>query len=258
MRTVDPSTAPVTAPLESVPEPVARYFRFALRGGSPAVRAATLRQTGTMRADAHSAWHRFTAVERFTTQPVGFTWDASMQVGPFNLLRVRDSYAAGEGASELTFGGIVPLLRRRGTPAMRSGALLRYLAELAWLPTALLPNERIAWSALEADRARVTLHDSGTTVGLDMTFAEDGSITSVRAERYRVVGGRFVLTPWIGRFSEYTRVHGMMIPLAGEVAWGLPDGPAVMWRGRLAGADYEFGDRAAASDAARRTAGGRA
>jgi hypothetical protein len=57
--------------------------------------------------------------------------------------------------------------------------------------------------------------------------------------RHRDVRGIGVLTPWTGRFGNYARRGGMMIPLSGEVEWLLPEGPTPYWRGRIVRAEYE-------------------
>lgn len=51
-----------------------------------------------------------------------------------------------------------------------AGSLMRYLAELVWLPTALLPSENLRWTPIDDHRALATLTDSGTTVSLEFSF----------------------------------------------------------------------------------------
>jgi hypothetical protein len=48
-----------------------------------------------------------------------------------------------------------------------------------------------------------------------------------------------VMTPWAGRFRQYERRDGMLIPVEGEVEWRLPEGPQVYWKGRVTGAAWE-------------------
>jgi len=68
----------------------------------------------------------------------------------------------------------------------------------------------------------------------------EGLIETVRAEaRGRTVGGQIVPTPWHGRFWSYEERDGMRVPLEGEVAWLLPEGPKPYWRGRITELVYE-------------------
>jgi hypothetical protein len=63
--------------------------------------------------------------------------------------------AGGEGASEAKLAAIIPLQKMGGTPEVASSSLLRYLAEAAWLPTALLPRSGVSWLGTRtAARAR--------------------------------------------------------------------------------------------------------
>jgi hypothetical protein len=221
-----------------VPPPVARYFAFALTPGQAPVRRARLRFTGTF-ASKPGAWAPFTAEQLISARPPGFVWDARIAMAPLAAVRVRDSYIDGEGAMLGKVAGLVPVVDQYGTPEMAAGALHRFLGEAVWLPTALLPREGLAWSAIDATSARVTITDGPTTVSMDVRFGVNGEITTVSAMRFRDVNGTPVLTPWVGRHTDYARVDGMMIPTAGEVAWILPEGPVPYWRGRIIQATYE-------------------
>jgi hypothetical protein len=135
---------------------------------------------------------------------------------------------------------LVPVVNQRGTPKMASGELLRYLAEAPLLPTALLPREGVSWEAISESTARATLADGATKVSCDVCFSERGEIVRISVMRYRDADGEALLTPWIGHWRDYRRVNGMMIPMAGEVEWVLPEGAFSYWRGRTLTAQYEF------------------
>ncbi len=125
-----------------------------------------------------------------------------------------------------------------GSPPLSE--LLRYLAEAVFIPTALLPRGGISWEAIDENTARVTLIDGDTTVSCDVDFGEQSEIVRISAMRGRDIGGKFELVPWVGHFSDYRRVQGMMIPMRGEVQWVLPGGPAPYFRARVVGAQYDF------------------
>jgi len=136
--------------------------------------------------------------------------------------------------------GAVSVADQRGTPEMASAELLRYLVEAPLFPPALLPRDGVSWTALDDTRARVTLTDRETTVSCDVSFGEHGEITGASAMRHRDDRGRLILTPWVGRWTDYRRVGGMMIPMSGDVGWVLPDGMFTYWRGRIVDARHEF------------------
>ena len=224
--------------LEGLPAPVVRYFEFALTPGQPLVRRARVTQEGTF-ARSRDAWSPFSAVEDFAVWPPGFVWDATIHMLPLLPARVRDSYLRGEGTMQGTLAGVVSIVDQRGTPELAAGALLRYLAEGPWVPTALLPAAGVHWDAVDDSTARATRSDGGTAVSMDVHFGPAGDIVRITAQRYRDVDGKGVLTPWRGSFADYERVDGMMVPHSSEVGWVLPDGWLPYFRARNTSLKYE-------------------
>ncbi|HET9985710.1 MAG TPA: DUF6544 family protein [Longimicrobiales bacterium] len=227
------------AQLEGLPAPVARYFAFALPEGRPPIRAARIRWTGEFQLRPGGGWSPFTAEQRFTTSPPGFVWDAAIRMLPLVPVRVRDSYIAGEGRMLGRIGGVVPVVGEGGTPEMAAGALARWLGEAAWFPTALLPGENVRWEPVDDSTARATVTDGPTSVSAEFHFGPGGEPTRMTALRYRDVNGTGVLTPFEGRYGDFGRREGVMIPLSAEVAWLLPEGRFPYWRGRPAEIEYD-------------------
>ncbi len=226
--------------LEGLPPPVVRYFQFALTPGLPLVLRARIRHQGEFWTKPGGTASPFRSLQHFAASPPGFVWDADIRMAPMLHARVRDSYLNGEGAMLGRLGGVVPIVNQRGTPSIAAGALVRWLAEAVWFPTALLPGPAVSWSAIDDSTARVTLRDGRNTVWLDAHFGERGEIARVSTMRDRDVNGVGVPTPWSAVHLDYQRVHGMMIPMAGEVTWSLPEGPYLYWRGRIREASYEL------------------
>ncbi len=209
-----------------LPAPVQRYFTFALTLGQMLVRRSRIVQTGVFRAGGFDAiWSPFTAVQHFASHPPAFLWDARIRLAPFVAVQVRDSYIAGVGALLARIASLIPVMDQRGTRELALGALHRYLAEAAWLPTALLPSQGVVWDAVDDRAARATLTDGSLSVSLVFRFGDHGEILSAYTpERYRDVEGKSEMTPWVCNYGAYTPVNGMMIPKKGVAAWILPEG----------------------------------
>ncbi len=62
---------------------------------------------------------------------------------PITPLRV-----VGEGILHAAVLGAVPVVNIRGTREVAEGELMRFLAEAAWYPTALLPSQGVRWEAV--------------------------------------------------------------------------------------------------------------
>jgi hypothetical protein len=227
--------------LAMLPAPVQRYLRAAMRDGEPIVAAAWLEQAGTFNlADDGNRWKTFTAVERVVTRRPGFIWNACIAMLPGLGVRVHDAYIGGMGLLRADLLGLVPLAGQAGTPGLAQGELMRFLAEAAWYPTALLPGQGVRWEAVDDSSARATLHDGNTEVSLLFRFNGEDLIESVSAEaRDRLVDGAVVPMAWEGHWRDYQWRDGLRIPLEGEVAWVLPDGPRPYWRGRVMAVRYE-------------------
>ncbi len=228
--------------IEGLPAPVRRYFRAVLNHGQPMVAAVNVEHTGSFNiSQTGEQWRPFTSTQRVITRRPGFDWDARISMMPGLAVRVHDAYVAGDGILHATLFGLVSLVNLRGTPEVAQGELMRFFAEAAWYPTALLPSQGVHWEAVDEMSARATLKDGDTALTMLFRFDADGLIESVRAEaRGRTVGDAVIPTPWEGRWSRYEVRDGMRIPVQGEVAWLLPEGPKPYWRGRIMSITYEF------------------
>ncbi len=228
--------------LNGVPAPVQRYFRAVLKDGQPIVATVSVEHTGTFNmGEAAGQWKPFTSTQRVVTRRPGFDWDGRVAMMPGLPVRVHDAYVAGEGILHAAVLGLVSMVNLRGTGEVAQGELMRFFAEAAWYPTALLPSQGVLWDAVDDHSARATLKDGDLTLTLLFRFNKDGLIETVRAEaRGRTVGGTVVPTPWEGRFWNYEVRDGMHVPLDGEVAWLLAEGTKPYWRGRITKLSYEF------------------
>jgi hypothetical protein len=227
--------------LNGLPAPVQRYFRTALRDGQPIVSAATLEQSGTFNmGETADRWKSFAAIQHVFTRSPGFDWEARIRIAPFMPVTVHDAYIAGEGILHATLLGLATVADQRGTPEMAQGELMRFLAEAAWYPTALLPGFGVQWEGVDDSSAKATLKDGATAVTILFRFTKDNQIESVQAKRPRMIGEQLIPTLWEGRWSSYELHEGMSVPAAGEVAWILPEGRKLYWRGSVKNIRYEF------------------
>jgi hypothetical protein len=228
--------------IDGLPAPVARYFRAALEEGQPMVTGARVRHSGTFNmGETTDRWKPFTSDQVVVTQRPGFDWNGHVAMMPHLPVRVHDAYVAGEGILRASVIGLFPVADVRGTGDVAEGELMRFFAEAAWYPTALLPSQGVRWEAVNDTSARATLTEGNISITMLFTFGEEGLIDTVRAEaRGRTVGGEIVPTPWHGRFWNYEERGGMRVPLDGEVAWLLPEGEKPYWRGHTTGIDHEF------------------
>ncbi len=228
------------AETEKLPEPVRRYFHQALKDGQLLISQTYLVQKGGFRTKPEAeGWAKLSARQAFSSDPRAFVWDAKIAMAPAVSVRVFDAYRNGEGTMKAALFSMVPLADIQGSKEIDQGALMRYLAEAVWFPTALLPSQGVAWEAIDENRARATVTDDGNTVSLEFSFNDQGEIVAVYSPaRYREADGAFIPTPWEGRFADYTDVNGYRVPLEAEVAWHLPEGVFSYWRAMIVEIHY--------------------
>lgn len=207
---------------------------FASRAAPTGVipRAVRLRQRAEMRAGPGDSWQRHTAEQTIGVREPGFVWLARVRLAPFVWARVLDAYAGGEGLIEVRLFDSVRLARAAG-PEVSRGELMRYLAELAWAPQAMLHNRHLRWREIDAATVEVSAESAGGPARVRLVF-EGGDLARIEADdRPRAVGRGTVPTGWRGRFSDYRDLGGCRIPTRAEVEWLLDAGPFTCWRGEV-------------------------
>jgi hypothetical protein len=227
--------------LHELPAPVQRYFRAVLKDGQPYITGVHLRHTGTFNmSETGEQWKSFTSDQAVVTHRPGFDWDGRIAMLPGLPVHVHDAYVSGEGVLHASLAGVLSLADLRGGDDLARGELMRFLAEAVWYPTALLPSQGVSWIGLDDNAAMATLTDGAVTVSLRFTFTADWLVDTVYAEaRSRTVAGTMVPTPWQGRFWNYVDRSGVRVPVDGEVAWLLPEGPKPYWRGHMTDIAFE-------------------
>lgn len=228
--------------LRNLPEPVARYLRLVLPPGTPIVRAVELTHRGTFNmGQSAEQWRPFTSRQYVITRRPGFVWDGRVDMLPGLRVLVHDAYIAGEGILEPAIGGLFTLDKLIDRGEVARGELMRYFAEAAWYPTALLPSQGTQWEAIDDSRARATMVDGSLKLTMTFEFGSDGLIEAVRSDsRGRTLNGAIVMTPWEARVFDYQRRGGMLVPTAGEVAWLAPEGRMPYWRGSVTSIEYQY------------------
>lgn len=217
-----------------LPDLMSRYVESALPDAVARVATVRVTQIGEMILKQGRRPIRFDAVEEFAVDRVAFAWRARFPLlGPL-AMRVVDSYDGRDGLLEVRILGM-PLQRKRG-PELAQGEAYRYLAEIPWVPQAILSNSELEWLALDEHGVEVATRVAGERLALRLIFNDEGEITQTVAARPRLEAAGEV-TPWIGEYRDYTAFGGIRMPSRGEVRWELPGGAFTYWRGTITAAE---------------------
>lgn len=208
--------------LQKLPDPVKRYLLYAGVVGRPIVQTVRLKQVGRIRKDTKQPWMNFDAKQYYSVNPPGFVWVAYMRIFGLPIVRVRDSYMEGKGNMLIKALSLFTIGNSAGKE-LDQGAMMRYLNEMTWFPSAFLGNN-ISFEPIDANSAKVTLKDMGKSITAMMYFDDDGKFINFTAPRYRDMGNnKFELENWSTPIREYGEFGGLKLPKKGSGVWNLKE-----------------------------------
>jgi hypothetical protein len=230
------------ADLGELPAPVQRYFRQVLTEGQRMVRTAHLTQEGEFWMGVGERSRRPMRARQVVRPDLpGFVWDARIRMGGGVPAFVRDAYVNGIASMHAEAAALKQVVDQQGDPELNEGALVRYLAEATWLPTALLPACGVRWTAIDDSRATASLTDGDLTVSIEFTFNDTGEIVkSYTPSRPRAMDEGYERAPWGAVYRGYEQRDGMRVPVDNEVFWYLPEGDQPVGRIHLARTRYTY------------------
>jgi len=219
--------------VSELPPLVQRYVKRVLPRDADVPRSVRLQQSGELRLKPQGRWVRFTARQESFVHELAFTWQALVRMLPLFPIQVRDRHAAGQGTGEVRLLGLLRVARETG-PHVSEGSALRYLAELPWLPHAMLANRRLEWGEVDAGTVEVATQLGARRPSVQLHFDDAGNIVRVwTGARPHKEDGDYVPRPWGGTYSDYEVLGGVRIPTRGEVSWDLPEGRFTWFRGEV-------------------------
>lgn len=198
-----------------LPDPARRYFRFAIRPGTPLYTVAEIEMTGQFSLGAKETPNYMAMTARqILAAPEGFVWSMSAND---RWMRVAGSDAAADENSWTRFWlmGLIPVARISGTDDHRRSTFGRYVAEAVfWTPAALLPGPGVTWEEVDYATARVTVTHDGMTQSIDLTVDANGRPASMIFQRWSNANPEktFRLQPFGGLLSEFGEFAGFRLP----------------------------------------------
>lgn len=200
--------------IAGLPDPAQRFFRFAIRPGTPLFTVAEISMAGdfSLGSKAEPNYMPMHA-EQILAAPHGFIW----KVRAGKVLSISGSDGAEDGASWSRFWlfGVVPVARAGGNPDHARAAFGRYVAEAVfWTPAALLPRDDVRWEAIDDKTVRVIMTYRGMEQAVDLSVDPAGRLTSVIFQRWSDANPAkvFQLQPFGGYLSEYREFSGFRLP----------------------------------------------
>ncbi|MBM4167740.1 MAG: hypothetical protein FJ215_01075 [Ignavibacteria bacterium] len=224
------------ADIESLPEPIQRHLRYAQVVGKSRVQYIRLRQRGMFRTRPDQAWMPIEADQYYTVDPPAFVWHARMQMIPLVSVVIRDKYLEGEGEILGKLLSIVTVAHGTGRE-INQGALLRFLNEIMWFPTAYL-SDYLTWEEIDSSSARVRMSYGGISASAVLYIDKEGKLIDFVCDRYIMTDSGSNLEEWSTPISGYGEFEGLRLPTEGEGVWRLKSGDFSYFRLKIESIEY--------------------
>jgi hypothetical protein len=211
--------------LALLPPPVATWLETAGVVGRRQERTVHLVQRGRLQTSPSGAWMAFEAEQWVALAEPEFLWIAQVK-GPAGFeLFGRDRYVGGQGSMRIEALGLIPVVDADG-PTIDQGALVRFLAELVWYPSAAL-SANLTWESQDGSSARATLRYRGVEGSGVFYFGDSGDVLRFEAKRYR----ESELCDWIidNDPTSFHELDSIRVPTRSRITWGNVDGKPWTW-----------------------------
>jgi hypothetical protein len=189
-----------------------------------AIQIIHLKQKGEMRTSPGGKWMPVEAEQWSRTKEPGFLWLAKVAAAPGIELAGKDKYENGKGHMLIKLLSLFPVANAKGME-IDQGALVRYLAEIVWYPTAAV-NDYIQWEQVDSATAKATMNYRGVTASGFFGFNANGDVISFEAKRYYDRKGHATLEDWWIQIQSdgYKEFEGVRIAANATVTWKLKEG----------------------------------
>ncbi len=211
------------AQVADLPEPARRFFRYAIRPGTPLLPVVEIEMQGRFGLGTREApRYQPIAARQILAAPEGFVWTMRTRGG----LPMSGSDTGLWTRFRILW--LVPVARQGGDHDHARSAFGRYVAEATfWSPAALLPAPGVAWSAVDADSARVSVRHGALEQAVTIHVDRDGRPLQVSFDRWSNANPQRVhrLQTFGGYLSDFREVGGYRLPFHVEAGnmFGTPD-----------------------------------
>ncbi|HEA19785.1 MAG TPA: hypothetical protein ENH87_02570 [Pricia antarctica] len=211
------------AAIDRLPEIVQKWMQSSGVVGKEKIVSVRLKQKGEMRTKPEGKWMPFTAEQYFNVKNPAFVWSTKVEFNSMVNMVGRDKLIDGKGEMLIKLSNVIPVVNEGNIEKINSGAMLRYMAEMVWFPSAAL-NDYIKWEPIDANSVRATFTLNGKSVSGVYEFSSEGNFKSFEADRY--YGGKddSKLEKWKVIASDYKEFNGVKIPNECSVIWKLEEG----------------------------------
>ena len=227
--------------IAKLPPPVRTWLRNSGVVGKLPIRITKLNQSGWIRLKPDQAeWTQSPSEQIINLAAPSFVWNVRMSLQGMPVLGM-DQFIRGQGSMWITLFGLIPIARVGPQPKINQSALLRFLGEIVWTPTAAL-SPWVEWMAIDERSARARMSVDGVSGEAVFHFSESGDVERFVALRYKKITD-VRPTEWRADIKAVQTFQGIRIPSAIEATWILPEGTFTWYKFEITHLEYEVGGR---------------
>jgi hypothetical protein len=227
--------------LNGLPPAVQNWLTHSGIIGKQPLLNARLKQVGKMKTDPREGWMPFTASQYIIATEPGYLWQTKVNWQPAVFISGRDELRNGQGSMQMKLLSLWTVADVKNNEAINSGSLIRYLAEICWLPSAAL-NPMIKWQAVDNNTAQAIIEAGNTKASGIFHFNSKGDITSFTARRYKTGKDVTSLETWQVTMLDYKTFAGIRIPYKSSVTWKLAEGDFNWLQLEITDIEYNIND----------------
>lgn len=209
--------------LKSLPEIAKTWLIQSGVVGKKRISNVHLTQTGELRTKPNGKWMPFKAKQYNNCTEPSFIWSTNVKAIPLISIIGRDKLIDGKGEMQIKLASLISLVNEKNNNKINQGAMLRYLAEICWFPSAAI-SKYISWESINETSAKATFRHKDQSVSGVFSFSENGDFVSFTANRYYGGGTNATLEKWHIEALSYKEFNGIKIPNKSKVTWKLPEG----------------------------------
>ncbi len=218
---------------KTLPKPVSRYFEYTFKKTPPKATHAMMKMEGDFRLPLKENFQSAAAHQIAAIGSPSFVFDETIAIAPFLWAHAMDAFMDGKMEMKARLESLFVVVNQKETPELNRISLRRWLLEAPLYPMALLPGGNVRWEAIDDNRARAIVTDSGMEIAMVATFREDGSLERLDAEEDGDLD-----TPYHGSGEhvyrgDYKEIDGMMIPTSFIIARASKGKTYPFWKGRV-------------------------
>ena len=154
--------------LAGLPLSVQRYFKLVLQDGQPYISNVSFKHNGQFKTGLDKGWINITGEHFATMERPGFIWK-----GTTAMFTALDMYIEDKGRLVVSLFSLYNIVDAKGEN-YNQGELLRWLGESVLYPTSLLPSDRLKWSTIDAQHAKLIFIYNRMSLPFTITFNEAG------------------------------------------------------------------------------------